>query len=73
MLLEEALQRDGAMLLSIDKQKIEFVCKCGTTYTKLKSAICNTSGAFCKDCTDKNTSIKRLTNKIAYMKALLEL
>lgn len=69
--LQQALERDKASLASINKSNVNFICKCGTQHTKLKQAICHTSGAFCKDCTSRNTSIKRLKNKIAAMKTLL--
>ena len=71
-ILTESLARDGATLVSIDKQTINFTCKCGQQHTKQKSAICKTSGAFCKDCTDRNTQIKRLSAKIALNNKLLE-
>lgn len=71
--LNTALERDGAKLVSLDYRKqVKFICKCGATHSKPKKAVCATSGAFCKDCTDKNTSIKRIRTKIAYMNSILE-
>jgi hypothetical protein len=70
--IKESAERDGATIICINRQVVQFYCKCGAHHEKLKRAICKTSGAFCKDCTSKNTSIKRLNNKIKYMKALSE-
>lgn len=70
--LSESITRDGAILVSINKQTIQFTCKCGELHSKQKAAICKTSGAFCKNCTDKNTQIKRLQAKIDLNNYLLE-
>lgn len=70
-ILTESLTRDGATLVSIDKQSIHFTCKCGQQYSKQKATICKTSGAFCKDCTDRNAQIKRLNAKIELNNKLL--
>lgn len=70
-LLVSAMARDGAHFLSSDKSTVHFVCKCGTTHHKSVISICKTSGAFCADCTSKNTSIKRIQNKIATINAQL--
>ena len=70
--LKESAQRDGANIICVNRQVVQFYCKCGAHHEKLKRAICKTSGAFCKNCTEKNTAIKRLNNKIVNMKALLE-
>ena len=70
-ILTESITRDGGTLLSIDKQTITFTCKCGQQHAKQKAAICKTSGAFCKDCTDRNTQIKRLRAKITLNDKLL--
>jgi len=69
--IKESAERDGATIISVNKQVVQFNCKCGAQHQKLKRAICKTSGAFCKSCTDRNTNIKRLDNKIKQMKALL--
>ena len=69
--VKESAERDGATIISVNKQVVTFNCKCGAQHEKLKRAICKTSGAFCKNCTDRNTNIKRLDNKIKQMKALL--
>ena len=72
-ILENVITRDEATYISINKDKtVDFTCKCGTKHTKKKQAIIKTSGAFCKDCTSRNTSIKRIKNKIAANNALLE-
>jgi hypothetical protein len=65
------ISRDGATLVNYDKTRINFICKCGTAYNKAIKAICTTTGAFCKDCSQTNTAIKRLRNKIAVNEALL--
>jgi predicted SprT family Zn-dependent metalloprotease len=51
--------------------KIEFTCKCGTNYSKTKRAL-NISGPFCKDCTQRNTAIKKIKNKIAVNNEMLK-
>jgi hypothetical protein len=68
----ESIERDGAQLVNKEKSTVYFICKCGTAYNKAVRAICNTSGAYCKDCTDRNTQIKKLNNKIAINNSLLE-
>jgi hypothetical protein len=70
-ILTESITRDGATLVSINKQTINFTCKCGQQHTKQKAAICKISGAFCKDCTDRNTQIKRIRAKITLNDKLL--
>jgi hypothetical protein len=70
-ILTESITRDGATLVSINKQTINFTCKCGQQHTKQKAAICKSSGAFCKDCTDRNTQIKRIRAKITLNDKLL--
>jgi hypothetical protein len=70
--VKEASIRDGATIICVNRQVVQFYCKCGAHHEKLKRAICKTSGAFCKSCTDRNTNIKRLTHKITQMNALLE-
>ena len=52
-------------------EKIEFTCKCGANYSKTKRAL-NTSGPFCKDCTQRNTAIKKIKNKIALNNEMLK-
>ena len=64
------IKRDGATLVSSDKTHINFICKCGTAHTKTVKAL-NATGAFCKDCSQKNTQIKRLTNKIKINELML--
>jgi hypothetical protein len=49
---------------------VNFICTCGTSHTKTVKAL-KTTGAFCKDCSQKNTQIKRLTNKIAINELML--
>lgn len=71
-ILQNALDRDEATYVSINKNNVEFACKCGKNHTKTKQAIIKTSGAFCRSCTSRNTSIKRIKNKIAANNALLE-
>jgi len=71
-ILQNALDRDKATYVSINKTKVDFICKCGTQHNKLKHVICHKSGAFCKGCTSRNASIKRIRNKIAVNNALLE-
>ena len=68
--VKESAERDGATIISVNRL-VQFICKCGAQHEKLKRAICKTSGAFCKSCTDRNTNIKRLDNKIKQMKTLL--
>ena len=53
------------------KSQITFVCRCGQTHTKSKYTI-QKSGPYCKDCTQRNASIKRIKAKIALNNALLE-
>ena len=71
MELPESIARDGATLISKTGQGVDFLCKCGAKHRKRAAAICNTSGAFCKDCTERNTSIKRIRNKITFISSLL--
>lgn len=69
--MDAELTSHNATLVNINKSTVEFTCKCGSTYSKTKRAFAKT-GAFCKDCTQRNTSIKKLTNKIELNKSLLE-
>ena len=76
--VKELLLKDGATLIGtykniINKTPITFICKCCSTYTKQAHLICKTTGGFCKDCSDRNTQIKRLQNKIELNKRLLKL
>jgi hypothetical protein len=66
--IEAAITRDGAEFLSIEKGIVSFVCKCGTHDQKDKVPLVETSGAFCDDCRDRNTIIKRIKTKIENMK-----
>jgi hypothetical protein len=50
---------------------IEFTCKCGKNHSKTKRAL-NISGPFCKGCTQRNTAIKKIKNKIALNNEMLE-
>lgn len=68
--VEEHIKGDNAILVNINKSTIEFLCNCGTNHTKSKRAL-DKSGAFCKDCTQRNTSIKKIKNKIALNNSLL--
>ena len=61
--IKESAERDGATIICINGQIVQFHCECGAHHEKRKSAICKTSGAFCKDCTNKNTSNKRLNKR----------
>jgi hypothetical protein len=70
--LKDALQRDNASLVNIHKSTVDFVCKCGKSHTKPQKAICLTSGAFCKECTQRNTAIKKIKNKIILNNLLLQ-
>lgn len=65
------LERDRATLVSIDKSIVNFICKCGIHYTKKIGAICKTTGAFCKYCSQKNTAIKRIQKRIDINNSLL--
>jgi predicted SprT family Zn-dependent metalloprotease len=65
------ITRDNATLVNINKSTIDFTCKCGSLYSKTKRAF-SRSGAFCKHCTQRNTSIKKIANKIALNNSLLE-
>ena len=65
------ITRDNAALVNINKSTIDFTCKCGLAYSKTKRAF-SKSGAFCKHCTQRNTSIKKIANKIALNNSLLE-
>lgn len=47
-----------------------FTCKCGTTESKGKRAL--KANPFCKECTQRNTAIKKIKNKIALNNELLE-
>ena len=60
-----------AILVNNNKSIIEFTCKCGIVHSKSKRAL-NISGPFCKNCTQRNTSIKKIKNRIALNNSLLE-
>jgi hypothetical protein len=47
-----------------------FTCKCGVTESKGKRAL--KINPFCKDCTQVNTAIKKIKNKIALNNEMLE-
>lgn len=47
-----------------------FTCKCGKAESKSKRAL--KTNPFCKDCTQRNTAIKKIKNKIALNNELLE-
>ena len=49
---------------------IEFTCACGTHHSKTMRAF-HISGPFCKHCTQRNTSIKKIKNKIALNNEML--
>lgn len=69
--LTTCLERDRATLVSIDKSIVNFICKCGASYNKKIGAICTTTGAFCKYCSQKNTAIKRIQKRISINNSLL--
>lgn len=52
------------------KNPVTFTCKCGKIHTKSKRAF-DLSGPFCKDCTQRNTAIKKIKNKIALNNEML--
>ena len=54
-----------------NKSVIEFTCKCGAQYSKSKKAF-KVSGPFCKGCTQRNTAIKKIKNKIALNNEMLK-
>jgi len=62
----------AAAATTINKSLIEFTCKCGTQYRKSKRAL-KVTGPFCIRCTQRNTAIKKIKNKIALNNELLEL
>jgi len=62
--LLRCLERDGATLVTIEQSIVHFVCKCGAHYNKQIRAICTTTGAFCKYCSQRNTAIKRIQIRI---------
>jgi len=70
MNIQKTIEANRAKLVSIDKQNITFVCVCGSNNTKTLRAI-KISGAFCQPCTQTNTSIKRIKNKIKINNDLL--
>ena len=47
----------------------QFTCKCGVTESKTKRAL--KINPFCKSCTQRNTAIKKIKNKIALNNELL--
>jgi hypothetical protein len=69
--LSDALKRDEATLLTKEAGYVHFKCKCGAAHRKQHGAIVKTTGAFCRDCTSRNTSIKRIQAKIARMNLLM--
>ena len=71
MKLLECIARDGATLVEATKRGAQFVCKCGTAHTKSVHAIRTTTGAFCASCTQKNTAIKRIQNRIIQCNSML--
>ena len=62
--LSRCLERDGATLVTIQQSIVLFICKCGAHYKKQIRAICTTTGAFCKYCSQRNTAIKRIQIRI---------
>ena len=54
------------------KSPLTFTCTCGTMHTKSKRAF-DISGPFCKHCTQRNTAIKKIKNKIALNNKLISL
>jgi len=70
--LSDALKRDGATLLTKEAGYVHFRCGCGSVNRKRRRAIVETSGAFCRDCTSRNTPIKRIQAKIAYMNSIMD-
>ena len=56
----------------VNKPLIEFTCKCGVNHSKSQRAF-SISGPFCKDCTQRNTAIKKIKNKIALNESLCAL
>lgn len=63
--LHACMERDIATLYMetnniklCQKTDITFICKCEELYTKPFYAIADNGGAFCKDCTNKNTKAK---------------
>ena len=71
--LIECITKQGATFVKKDSIGVSFICKCGTPYIKTQMIICKTSGPFCKDCTQTNTSIKKLNKRIEMNNALLAL
>ena len=55
----------------VNNTSIDITCKCGTKHSKTKRAL-HISGPFCKDCTQRNTAIKKIQNKIALNNEMLE-
>jgi len=70
MNIQKIIEENQAKLVSIDEQNITFVCVCGSNHRKTLRAI-KISGAFCRSCTQTNTSIKRIKNKIKINNDLL--
>ena len=70
-ILSDALKRDEATLLTKEAGYVHFKCGCGAVYRKRRGAIVETSGAFCRDCTSRNTPIKRIRAKIARMNSIM--
>ncbi len=61
--LEDALERDNAILLGdynkvTKRTRINFKCSCGKEYNKVCLDIVSRAGAFCKECTTSNATIK---------------
>jgi hypothetical protein len=55
----------------VNNKLVEFICKCGTNHSKSKRAL-HLTGPFCKDCTRRNTAIKKIKNKIVINNEMLE-
>ena len=70
MNIQKIIEENQAKLVSIDMQNITYTCSCGSNHTKTQRAI-KISGAFCQPCTQTNTSIKRIKNKIKINNDLL--
>jgi hypothetical protein len=71
--ISDKVERDGATLVSVNNKSVIFICKCGIQHEKTKSSVLRNGGAFCKGCTNKNTSIKKIRSKIALMNSMLNL
>lgn len=56
--------------MDILKPPVTFTCTCGTVHSKSKRAF-DSSGPFCKYCTQRNTAIKKIKNKISLNNKLI--